>query len=148
LEFKLPNEAPATEESIAKRRQLAQSLYGQVKTNPNNFADLTQNRGGEDVLYNKFTAVPLAQLPTIFQKNKQLLDTMNTGSLSPALLEGVYLELANDETTGEPQALEGYNFFRLTDRQVKENTIINDQTIIQTAIGNDKVYESIVAIDK
>ncbi len=148
LEFKLPNEAPATAESIAERRQLAQSLYGQVKWTPENFASLTQNRGSEDVLYNKFTAVPLAQLPTIFQNNKQLLDTMSTGSLSPALLEWVYLELANDETTGEPQALEGYNFFRLLDRQVKENTIINDQTIIQTAIANDKTYESIVATDK
>lgn len=83
----MPNEEPATDESIAQRRQLAQSLYGQVKTAPENFASLTQNRGGEDVLYNKFTAVPLAQLPTIFQNNKQLLDTMNTGSLSPALLE-------------------------------------------------------------
>jgi len=99
LEFKLPNEAPATDESIAQRRQLAQSLYGQVKASPENFASLTQNRGGEDVLYNKFTAIPLAQLPTIFQNNKQLLDTMSTGSLSPALLEGLYLELANDETT-------------------------------------------------
>jgi len=148
LEFKLPNEEPATDESIAQRRQLAQSLYGQVKSNPENFADLTQNKGGEDVLYNKFTAVPLAQLPTIFQDNKQLLDTMSTGSLSPALLEGVYLELADDATTGEPQALEGYNFFRLLDRQTKENTVINDQTVIQTAIANDKSYESIVAVDK
>lgn len=148
LEFKLPNEAAATAESIAQRRQLAQSLYGQVKSAPENFASITQNRGGEDVLYNKFTAVPLAQLPTIFQNNKQLLDTMNTGSLSPALLEGVYLELANDETTGEPKALEGYNFFRLLDRETKENTIINDQTIIQTAIANDKTYESVVTIDK
>lgn len=148
LEFKLPNEEPATAESIAQRRQLAQSLYGQVKSNPENFASLTQNRGGEDILYNKFTAVPLAQLPTIFQNNKQLLDTMSTGSLSPALLEGVYLELANDEMTGEPQALEGFNFFRLIDRQVKENTLINDQTIIQTAIARDKAYESIVASDK
>src|SRR5690606_36589931 len=132
---KLPNDAPATDESTAQRRQLAQSLYGQAKADPENFASLTQNRGGEDVLYNKFTAVPLAQLPTIFQKNKQLLDTMNTGSLSPALLEGVYSELANDQMTGEPQALEGYNFFRLPDRQVRENTTINDQTIIQTAIA-------------
>jgi protein-export membrane protein SecD len=148
LEFKLANEAPATEESIAQRRQLAQSLYGQVKSNPENFASITQNRGGEDVLYNKFTAVPLAQLPTIFQNNKQLLDTMSTGSLSPALLEGVYLELAPDQMTGEPQALEGYNFFRLLDRQVRENTSINDQTIIQTAIANNKTYESIVAADK
>jgi len=148
LEFKLPNEAPATPESIAERRQLAQSLYGQVKANPENFASLTQNRGGEDVLYNKFTAVPLAQLPTIFQNNRELLDTMNTGSLSPALLEWVYLELADDQMTGEPQALEWYNFFRLLDRQTKENTTINDQTIIQAAIANNKTYESIVTTDK
>lgn len=34
------------------------------------------------------------------------------------------------------------------DRQVKENTTINDQTIIQAAIANDKDYESIVSEDK
>jgi preprotein translocase subunit SecD len=44
LEFKLPNNEPATQESIAARRQLAQSVYGQVKANPENFALLTQNR--------------------------------------------------------------------------------------------------------
>jgi len=62
-------------------------LYGQVKASPEDFAQLTNNRGSDDVLYNKFTAVPLAQLPTIYQNNKQLLDTMSTGSLSPAVLE-------------------------------------------------------------
>lgn len=144
LEFKLPNEAPASAESIAERRQLAQSLYGQVKASPEDFAQLTNNRGSDDVLYNKFTAVPLAQLPTIYQDNKQLLDTMSTGSLSPAVLEWVYLELNNDGvvTEGAPQSLDGFSFFRLLDRKTRENTIINEQTIMQTATTVWKDYES------
>lgn len=148
LEFKLPNNEPATQESIAARRQLAQSVYGQVKANPENFALLTQNRWSEDILYNKFTSLSLAQLPTIYQNNQTLLDSMEIGSLSPAVLDGIYLELWPDQTTGQPQSLEGFSFFRLLDRQIQDNTTINDQTIIQTAITQWRDYESTIAADR
>ncbi len=151
LEFKLPNDAPATEESIAERRQLAQRIYGQVKADPENFASLTQDRWGDDIMYNKFTAVPLAQLPTIYQNNVNLINTLEIGEITPAVIEGVYLELNNNANAGMewwPEALEWFSFFRVLDRETRENTNINDQTIIQTAIAQWLDYDSAIDTDR
>ncbi len=147
LEFKLPNETEPTLEQIAQRRQLTQSLFAQLQANPDNFATLAQNRWSEDVLYNTFTLLPLAQLPSIYQQNRQLLDSMEIGAMSPAVLDGVYLELGANEFW-ETQALEWFSFFRLLDRVVRDNSVINEQTIVQTAIAQDKTYQTTIAADR
>jgi protein-export membrane protein SecD len=147
LEFKLPNEAPASAETIAERRQIAQNLYAQVKAMPDNFGLLTQNRWSDDILYNSFKDLSLSQLPSIYQNNQKLLDSMDIGSLSPAVLDGVYLDLWLDQTTWQPQSLEGFSFFRLIDRQIQDNATINEQTIIQTANAKNITYNLSVAAD-
>lgn len=138
LEFRLPNKEAASPSAVAQRRSLAQNLYNSIKSQPNLLSDLAGNRSSEDIYYNKFTAVTLAELPTIYQKNPKLLET-TPNTLSP-LLEGTYLEYA-DTNTQEDQTMQWFSFFRVLNKQEIDNPIISATHLIQSAVQFGKTHQ-------
>lgn len=139
LEFRLPNKAEATPASRAARKQLAQGLYTDIKKNPASFADEGANKGSEDIYYNTFTKASLNQLPSIYQKNVALLDSLSSSQISP-LLEGTYHTV---DTQNGGSNLNGFTFFHVIAREEQKNTSITDQTIIQSALQFNKPYSSV-----
>jgi hypothetical protein len=115
LEFKLPN---ANTGDATERKALAEKLYQDITTNPDKMADLANNRASENILYNKYSDVSLAELPPLYQNNLSLLTTLATGQLSQ-LLEGLYGNSQYYTENGEldTQPLNGFSFFRIIDKQ-------------------------------
>ncbi|NOZ44822.1 MAG: hypothetical protein GXP45_06900 [bacterium] len=87
LEFKLPSHEEPSKKSIAERKLIAQTVLKQVITEPNKFKDVTDERASENIYYNYYTGVTIAELPEIYQHNKKILDTLEIGKVYPELLE-------------------------------------------------------------
>jgi len=89
LEFRLLNDKAKNAETIAQRRALAESLRAEALANPDQMIANNENKGWDGITANLLHGT-LDQLPTIYQNNKNLLDSIATGEVSQ-VLSGVYI---------------------------------------------------------
>ncbi|MCF7834843.1 SecD/SecF family protein translocase subunit [Candidatus Gracilibacteria bacterium] len=134
LEFRLPNQEEPTESTIKDRETKAYSLLQEVKTNPSKMDKLADGRGAENIFYNHFTGVTLAQLPDIYTKNAKLLSNIQTGEISD-ILNGEYATIQTQDQDGivSSSQLKGFSFFRILDKSTLQKSIIGIEDIKQTA---------------
>lgn len=139
LEFRLGNDQPHNAESIAKRKALAETLYAQAQANPDQMLANNMNKGGEDIHANILMGT-LEQLPSIYTTQSELLNTLNTGAISP-LLEGAY---HSTSLSGSADlAINGFLFFRLLEKDPENQTYLIEEVFVNErenrvlAQGND-----------
>jgi hypothetical protein len=115
LEFKLPN---TTTGDTTERQALAEKLYQDITANPERMAELVDNRASENIFYTVYENMGLAELPSLYQENLVILNTLATGQLSQ-LLEGTYgnSQYYNENGELDTQTLQGFSFFRIKDKQ-------------------------------
>ncbi|MBO4203887.1 hypothetical protein J5893_03595 [bacterium] len=127
----MPNE---DEGDVEAREALAEEYYQDIQGNPNKMAELTEGKTSENVFYHKYDEVSLAQLPTFYQKQSQLLTSLSatTGKFS-AITEGVYGDSVSYDQEGNPMVLpvEGFTFFRVLDSKTQERTAVTYQDVIE-----------------
>jgi hypothetical protein len=140
LEFKLPN---ANTGDITERRALAEKLYQDVTANPDKMEELTDNRASENIFYTVYEDVSIAELPPLYQENIDLLSTLATGQLSQ-LLEGAYgnSQYYNENGELDMQTLNGFNFFRIIDRQTGTRTTATLQDLVEVATQLNLPYST------
>ncbi|USN54721.1 MAG: hypothetical protein H6765_09620 [Candidatus Peribacteria bacterium] len=91
LEFKLPYEDGDT--SARDARQLgAEDLLKQAVATPALMNQLANTRQGDNVYFQTYTDVPLAELPQVYAENPDIFDGWATGTVYATLLEGPYAE--------------------------------------------------------
>ncbi|MDR0369687.1 MAG: hypothetical protein LBH96_04165 [Candidatus Peribacteria bacterium] len=131
LEFKLPNTDTADK---AERETLADKLYQDVISNPEKMEELTNNRASENILYNKYEKKGLSELPSIYQNNQSILNTIAMGKISDIIV-GTYENSASIDEEGQLayETLEGFTFFRVLNKEVGSRTNITAQDIIEVA---------------
>ena len=140
LEFRLLNDKAKNAETIAQRRALAESLRAEALTNPDQMIANNENKGWDGITANLLHGT-LDQLPTIYQNNKNLLDSIATGEVSQ-VLSGVYIS-ANYSGLNLSKDIEGFVFFRLLQKDptaatyVIEEVFVNNRQEWIIAKGND-----------
>lgn len=119
LEFKLQNPEKPTKTSIAARKALATQVLAEIKKDPENIQKTLEGRMSENIYHTIFTWNSLDQLPDIYKKNKNLLDTAEIGKIY-GLIEGNYTTIYQQSEDGLTQwtgvALDGYTMFRVLDK--------------------------------
>ncbi len=132
LEFKVPNETNTKDPAVvAERQKLAEDIFGSVTKDPSTMKDIGASKGSQDVYYNNFTDVSLAELPIIYAKNIAALTKIQTGTVYPQLLSGIY-HIMNSETDATAKtdtaakALEGFTMIRY----IGKNEVILDQVAL------------------
>ena len=140
LEFRLLNDKAKNAETIAQRRALAESLRAEAVANPDQMIANNENKWGDGISANLLHGT-LDQLPTIYQNNKNLLDSIATGEVSQ-VLSGVYIS-ANYSGLNLSKDIEGFVFFRLLQKDpttatyVIEEVFVNNRQEWIIAKGND-----------
>jgi protein-export membrane protein SecD len=114
LEFKVPNDKKEADPETVKARQvIAEDLFGKISKDPKIMKDITANRGWEDINYNDFTDVTFQELPAIYKRNKEKLLSLQTGSMLPTLLTGVYHMVLTPTSSGmDSQVFQGFTMIR------------------------------------
>lgn len=134
LEFRLPNQEEPTESTIKDRETKAYSLLQEVKTNPSKMDKLADGRGAENIFYNHFTGVTLAQLPDIYTKNAKLLSNIQTWEISDILnWEYATIQTQDQDWIVSSSQLKWFSFFRILDKSTLQKSIIWIEDIKQTA---------------
>lgn len=131
LEFKLPN---TNITDIAERKALAEKLHQDVISNPEKIQELTDNRASENIFYNQYEKKGLSELPSIYQNNQEILNSIATGKISD-IVQGTYGNSASVDGDGQLiyETLEGFTFFRVLNKEVGSRTNITAQDIIEVA---------------
>jgi hypothetical protein len=132
LEFKLQNNESATPEGKAKRKELATQLINSAVAKPEQFAQLAAGKSSEDIYSNSFTGSSLAQLPEIYSKHVQVLDSLKPGEVYKLHLEGLYTSFSSADQQGNPvtEELNGYTIVKLLDKKTVDLTTISPEKIV------------------
>jgi len=132
LEFKLPNKEDASEEVYADRKNKADLILVDATKTPEKLKELVENRGSENIEYHNFTWVNILQLPEIFQKNENLLNSMEKWSLYPEILEWTYHTIVSQDMSWNnvETILNGFTMFRLKDRNIQVTEEPNIQDVL------------------
>ncbi len=145
LEFRLPNKAEPSSQTIAEREAKAELLLQEVKADPEKMSEFTDWRWAENIFYNHFTGITLAQLPEIYQKNLKLINSIQTWKVSD-MLKWVYANVQNQDQNWAITSteLKWYSFFRVIDKKNETKTLIIADDITAAAKGlwlkNDKIF--------
>jgi len=117
LEFRLPNTAEPTPESIAERSNMAIALRDEIILSEWKMDKLASNRWSEWIDYNHWTWVTLGDMPDIIRNNPKLLETP-IWEISP-ITEGLYYSVSYQDLSGlvKQQDLNGFTFLRINDKQ-------------------------------
>ena len=128
LEFRLPNTAEVTQESISERSNLAISLRDEIVASDWKMEKLASNRGSEGIVYDHLTGVSLGDMPNIIKDNPKLLET-TIWEISP-IVEWLYYTLSYQDLSWlvQQQDYSWFTFFRINDKQEVsiENATAND----------------------
>ncbi len=131
LEFKLPNEAT---DDTGARATLAKKYYQDISANPEKMAELTEWKTSDDVYYNRYDAVSLAQLPTFYRNNAKLVNSLaSSGEKLSDIIEWIYGDAASYDEEGNQTLVpvEGFTFFRVLDKTTQERTGSTIQDVIE-----------------
>ncbi|MEI8091081.1 MAG: hypothetical protein WCG98_02260 [bacterium] len=123
LEFKLQSKEAVTKATMQARKQLAQGIFAEISKTPNLMQKLMEGRMSENIFYNHFTGVTLAQLPEFYQANAKLIQSAELGKLYPKLVDGTYTTVtsqATSTTKGTSSVLNGSVMFRVLKRDTAE----------------------------
>lgn len=120
LEFKVPNENTTKDPVVlAERQKLAEDVFTSVTKDSAVMKDVWASKGSQDVYYNNYTDAALSELPMIYSNNIEALTALQTGTVYPTLLSGVYHIMMNtaNQTNGDAananmQVLEGFTMIR------------------------------------
>ena len=129
LEFRLPNTAEVTAESISERSNMAIALRDEIIASEWKMEKLASNRWSEWIYYEHFTWVSVWDLwRPILQDHPELLQT-KIGEISP-IAEWLYYSISYQDLSWslQQQDLSGFTFLRINDRQEVsiENATAND----------------------
>ncbi|MDR0282043.1 MAG: SecD/SecF family protein translocase subunit [Candidatus Peribacteria bacterium] len=131
LEFKLPNQDQPEEQALAERAMVAEKLHQDIKTNPEKFKELSSNRASENIFYNSIPKASLAELPLIYRQHLELLNTIEIGQTSE-ILPGKYIT-TKDSETGTEIDVNGFTFFRLSNKEAGNRDSVTLSDIIEVA---------------
>ncbi len=98
LEFKVPAKASEKEALVAKNKQLADDLFAKIKANPEQIAELTEGKQGDDIFLTQFTGSDVDTLSPVYRSQKETIIAAQSGDIISA--QGVYLEAQG--TDSEP----------------------------------------------
>lgn len=146
LEFKLPN---TNTSDNTDRKTLAEKLYQDILSNPSKIEELTNNRASENIFYSIYEKKGIAELPTIYQNNQGLLNTLATGTISE-LVEGDYGNAGSLNENGETtyEMIKGFTFFRILDKETWARTSVSAQDIVEVATELGLKYDPALDIQK
>ena len=134
LEFKLPNDSEWTEAEKAERTAIAQNLYNDLSSHPDQFEAIAGSRQSENIYYTKHDKVTLSQLPNIYQDNLWVLNEAQEWKISP-LMEWRYYSYQYQDQSGNAQNvdMDGYTFFRMISKEEWVRTWVALGDILEVA---------------
>ncbi|HCB51176.1 TPA: hypothetical protein DEP21_01140 [Patescibacteria group bacterium] len=123
LEFRLQNKDAVTSSTIAKRKEIAQTLFANIKKEPDLMTKLVDGRMSENIFLNYYSGATLDQLPEIYKTNISKIDALKAGDLYNGILEGTYTTVTSQDQLGNTTGvtLKGFNIVRLIEKE--ETTI-------------------------
>ena len=143
LEFRLPNTADVTAESISERSNMAIALRDEIVASEWKMEKLASNRWSEWIYYEHYTGVSIWDLGReILQSHPELLQT-EIWEISP-IAEWLYYSVSYQDLSWlvQQQDLSGFTFLRINDRQEVsiENATANDIVNVIQEMWNE--YEN------
>lgn len=125
LEFKVPNDAGATDETlVAKRQKMAEDMLSIVAKNPTTMENEWTTNASQDVYYNKFTDAALSELPMIYENNLEKLSALSTWQVYPTLLSWVYHVMVSAGASWEMQQ-QTLKWFTIVRYLWKKNVVLD-----------------------
>ncbi len=98
LEFKIPNEVKEEDVTTMRERQkLAEEIFATTVKNPESMQDTAASKGSADAYYDSYVDASFEELPLIYQNNIEKLSSIQSGTVYPTLLSGVYHVLVDQE---------------------------------------------------
>lgn len=139
LEFRLPNTAEITAESISERSNMAIALRDEIIASEWKMEKLASNRWSEWIYYEHYTGVSLGDLwREILQSHPELLQT-EIWEISP-IAEWLYYSVSYQDLSWlvQQQDLSWFTFLRINDRQEVsiQNATANDIVNVIQEMGN------------
>ncbi len=133
LEFRIQNEDMVTPETIAQRKQMAEKARADALLNPEKMVELYANHAGENIIAQTLSGT-LSQLPEIYTKNANLLNTIPLNQISE-LIEGNYHTNMSQNASGEleSQEMNGFLTFRVRERSTESRTNFSANDVISAA---------------
>ena len=134
LEFKLPNDSEWSEAEKAERTTIAQNLYNDLSSHPDQFEAIAGSRQSENIYYTKYDKATLSQLPNIYQDNLWVLNEAQEWKVSP-LMEWRYYSYQYQDQSGNTQNvdMDGYTFFRMISKEEWARTWVALGDILEVA---------------
>lgn len=147
LEFKLPNKNQNDPTTLAERRNIALALHDDIEINADKMQEIADGRRSENIYYTRYDQVGLAELPSIYQANSEILKTIPLEQVSE-VFEGAYGLGQYEDAEGylQNEEIEGFTFFRILERESGERTSINAQAIVEVATDLGLSYNSTLDI--
>ena len=141
LEFRLANEDDVTDETIAKRREIAEKARAEAILNPDKMIELYENQGSENIYAQSFSWT-LSMLPEIYQENVETLNTIPLNQISN-IIEWTYTSNSyeNEDGTYSYEDIDGFLIFRVNQRDSESKTSFTSADIVSFATEQGLTYE-------
>lgn len=147
LEFRLPNEIEPDANTKNLRKQLAEDLRNDILQADGAIDKFASNRWSENIFYDHWTGVTLAQLPDIYREKISLTED-KIWQISE-LVQGTYDISSYNDMSGNLQNVElyGNTFYRLNEVSSSSRESVTPNDIVEVAEELWYSYDTLVEKD-
>lgn len=132
LEFKVPATKEDKANLTTERKKMTDDLFAQIKSDPSKFAELTENKEGNDIFYTDIQERDLDTLSSLYSNKKEIFATAKKGDLITS--EWIYIPASSPEES----AIEWYSMVLVDSVTMTPQDSVSLEKLSAVAIQFDK----------